>query len=428
MAAKRGGRVCVVGLDGVPVGLLSRLAQSGVMPNMARLIGQGHLHQMKASLPEISSVSWTSFMTGANPGQHGVFGFTDLQDRSYRVRFPNYNDVKIPTIWDRLAERGRKSIVINQPSTYPARKIEGALVSGFVAIELARAVHPLTHLAALEKMGYRIDVDMQKGRAEKAALWRELDETLDSGRRAFDYFWPQEWDYFEFVVTGTDRLHHILYPAGEDESHPAHGMFRDYYRKVDQLVGDVANRFGEANGGLDGLFMLSDHGFTTIEQEVHLNTWLEQAGFLKFDSPEPEKLVDIGPGTRAFALDPNRIYLNLKGKYPRGVVAPADKKSLKQEIAAAVRELRCDGKPVVREVFDCEEIYTGPLIPKGPDLVVLAHNGFDMKGAVGKKELFVRTDLVGMHTWDDAFFWSMRDHGSELTIYDLAPILLEGVA
>ena len=135
---ERPGRVCVIGLDGVPFDLLRRLAGEGVMPAMRKLLGEGHLHKLKASLPEISSVSWTSFMTGTNPGQHGIFGFTDLQEKSYRLRFPNSADVKAPTIWDRLGERGLKSIVINQPSTYPARKIEGALVAGFVAIELAR--------------------------------------------------------------------------------------------------------------------------------------------------------------------------------------------------------------------------------------------------------------------------------------------------
>ena len=68
-------RLCVVGLDGVPIGLLERLADEGVMPNIAARIEAGHLRSMRASLPEISSVSWTSFMTGAQAGEHGIFGF-----------------------------------------------------------------------------------------------------------------------------------------------------------------------------------------------------------------------------------------------------------------------------------------------------------------------------------------------------------------
>ena len=140
---KKENRVCVIGLDGVPFGLLLDLAKKGVMSSLGRIIDAGHLHKMKASLPEISAVSWTDFMTGTNSGTHGIFGFTDLKPGSYDLRFPNFLDVKAPTFWDALGERGKKSIIINQPSTYPARPINGVLISGFVAVELAKAVYPL---------------------------------------------------------------------------------------------------------------------------------------------------------------------------------------------------------------------------------------------------------------------------------------------
>jgi len=417
-------RACIIGLDGVPFDLLRRLAEDGVMPAMRRLIREGHLHRMKASLPEVSSVSWSSFMTGTNPGTHGIFGFTDLREHSYQVRFPNFLDLKTSTIWDRLGEAGLKSIVINQPSTYPARKIEGALVSGFVAIELAKAVYPLSHLAALEKMGYQTDINTQKARQDHAFLWKELNSTLEGGRKAVGYFWAQEWDLFEFIVTGTDRLHHYLWDAGADPGHPSHAAFLDYYRRVDGLIDRIAGDFRELTGGIRGLYLLSDHGFTGIIQEVYLNAWLVQAGYLGFDGPAAGRLADMAPGTRAFVLDPNRIYINLKGRFPRGVVDKAEKKTLKSEIAAALKGIEFEGKRVVREVFDTDEIYSGPHVGKGPDLVVLAEPGFDLKGSLDRKEVFGRTDLQGMHTWDDAFFWSSKDCGPDLTISDLAAGIL----
>ena len=152
-------RVCVIGLDGVPFGLLQNLARTGVMSSLGRIIDTGHLHRMKASLPEISSVSWTNFMTGTNPGTHGIFGFTDFKPRSYEVRFPNFNDVKAPLFWDVLAEKGVRSIIINQPSTYPARRLNGVMISGFVAVDLAKAVWPPELKDDLEQMGYQIDID-----------------------------------------------------------------------------------------------------------------------------------------------------------------------------------------------------------------------------------------------------------------------------
>ena len=114
---KKKNRVCVIGLDGVPFPLLQDLSSRSVMPRFSELISAGHLHRMRASLPEISSVSWTDFMTGTNSGTHGIFGFTDLKPGSYDLRFPNFNDVKAETLWDRLGKVKKTSIIVNQPST-----------------------------------------------------------------------------------------------------------------------------------------------------------------------------------------------------------------------------------------------------------------------------------------------------------------------
>jgi predicted AlkP superfamily phosphohydrolase/phosphomutase len=78
-------------------------------------------------------------MTGTNPGKHGVYGFLDLKPSSYKVYFPNATHVKGETLWDVLGRKGKRSVVLNVPSTYPAREINGVLVSGFVAIQLERA-------------------------------------------------------------------------------------------------------------------------------------------------------------------------------------------------------------------------------------------------------------------------------------------------
>jgi predicted AlkP superfamily phosphohydrolase/phosphomutase len=417
-------RVCVVGLDGVPHGLLSRLAGEGTMPATAGLIRNGHLHRMKASLPEISAVSWTDFMTGADSGAHGIFGFTDLKPGSYDLRFPNFLEVKAETFWDKLGRNGQRSIVINQPSTYPARPIPGSLISGFVAVDMARAVYPPSHRAVLDKMGYQIDIDTLRARDDAEFFWRELGKTFDGGRRALDYFWKQDWDYFELVVTGTDRLHHFHWDAWLDEAHPYHRPFLDYYKKVDGLVGEIASRLGSQTGELSSLFLLSDHGFTGIEREVYLNAWLEQHGYLKYESAAPQDLASIASSSRAFVLDPGRVYIHLENRYPRGCVKEADREILKKEISAGLIELKYQGKKVIRRVFDSGEIYHGPLQSQGPDLVVLSENGFDLKGSVKKKEIFGLSGLKGMHTWDDAIFLSSRDYGQDLKISDLAKIIL----
>lgn len=421
---KKGRRVCVIGLDGVPYSLFDKLAQKEIMPTFSRLLERGYLHRIKASLPEISSVSWSNFMTGTNPGSHGIFGFTDLKKGSYELRFPNFLDLKTETFWDILGKMKKKCIILNQPSTYPARRISGVLVSGFVAIDLAKAVFPMSLKDTLEKINYRIDIDTFKCREDHEFLWQELHETLDSRLRAFDILWKGDWDYFEFVITGTDRLHHFLWNAYENEDHPHHQNFMNYYRRIDEAVGRIVRFFEKPCEEEDVLYILSDHGFTAIEQEVYLNVCLEREGYLKFRSKTPQNLSEIDESSCAFALDPNRIYLHLKGKFPRGCVRESEKEALKKEIAEKMKKIEYKGRKVVREVFDAQEIYSGPFCPDGPDLIVLSEPGFDMKGSVKKKEIFGRTSLQGMHTWDDAFFWSREDHGRGLSISNLASIIM----
>src|SRR4030066_605700 len=329
---KKKTRTCVIGLDGVAYSLVLELTERRVMPSLAGLLKTGHLHRMKARLPEISAVSWTDFMTGTDSGKHGIFGFTDLKPGSYSLRFPNFLDVKTETLWDVLGKTGKRSIILNQPSTYPARPLNGVLVSGFVALDLAKAVYPLSQKAALDRMGYQIEIDTMKSRQDHAFLWSELERTMEGRERALDYFWKDDWDYFEFVITGTDRLHHYLWNAYADEKHRYHARFLDYYRRVDGIISRLVLSYRHLTGGDAGLYLLSDHGFCQIDQEVYLNAWLQQEGYLRFSGDSPQGLEDIAEGSAAFALDPERIYLNRRGRFPTGRVEEASVPSLKQEV------------------------------------------------------------------------------------------------
>ncbi len=281
-------RAVVVGIDGLPYSLLERLAADGVMPYMGTLAGAGNLSRMKVTLPEISAVSWPSFMTGADPGTHGIYGFTDLKPGSYEMVFPAFRDLKCPTFWDKLGDSGKRCIVLNQPGTYPARPIQGVLVSGFVAIELVKAVYPPSWIGKIKRLNYQIDIDTQLCRKNRRQLFVELDRTLESRRAALDTLWEQEqWDYFQAVVTGTDRLQHYIWSAIEDENHEYHEKVMNYYNAVDSFVKHVHEKYlaltGESGPG-KGFFMLSDHGFCAIRQEVYLNAWLAKEGFLRFSS------------------------------------------------------------------------------------------------------------------------------------------------
>jgi len=424
---KKSPRVWVVGIDGLPYSLVQKFTADFTFPFLATLVKSGRLAQMKVSLPEISAVSWPTFMTGRNPGIHGIFGFTDLRPNSYQMTFPSFGDLKTPTLWDRLGQAGKNSVVINQPGTYPARKIPGALVSGFVAVDLMKAVQPIKYLGPLRRLDYEIDIDTSRCRKNPDLLFMQLDRTTEARRAAVELLAKEEdWDYFQVVITGTDRLQHYLWEAVENPGHPHHAKALAYYRKVDDFVKDMWERFhqsADVSAEGDGFFLLSDHGFTGIRQEVYLNCWLKEQGYLAWDQPEPKELEDLSASTRAFVLDPSRIYLHRRARFPKGRVEEAEAPALKAELKARLLELRHEGRPVIRRVFERDEIYSGPETPRGPDLVALSNWGYDLKGSIKANAVFGKSDLTGMHTWDDAFFWSAEPAPPDLNIVDLAGII-----
>ena len=79
-ADERPTKVAVLGLDGVGLPLVRDLIARGITPNLARLAAAGTMAPMRSSIPTISSVSWTGFMTGKNPGKHGIYEFLPVSD------------------------------------------------------------------------------------------------------------------------------------------------------------------------------------------------------------------------------------------------------------------------------------------------------------------------------------------------------------
>ena len=92
-------KACVVGLDGTPYSMITRFMEAGVMPNLKDIVSMGRAQPMTVTLPEISSVSWSSFMTGKNPGEHGIFGFTDMMPGCYTKTFQNFTVLKSTAFW-----------------------------------------------------------------------------------------------------------------------------------------------------------------------------------------------------------------------------------------------------------------------------------------------------------------------------------------
>jgi predicted AlkP superfamily phosphohydrolase/phosphomutase len=402
-------RVVIIGLDGVPYGLIDAFARGGIMPETKKMIENGTFLQMESSLPEISSVAWSSIITGKNPGEHGIFGYTDIPIGTYRLSFPNFNNLKSPPFWQLGPEK--TSIIINVPSTFPVKPMNGIHISGFVSIDLKRSVFPETLIQKLIDLDYRIDVDSSKAHESIEMFLNDLNRTLHGRINAYKYLWGhRDWQTFMLVFTGTDRLSHFLWDAYEDESHRYHSAFLDHFSQIDQVIGEIAGRISEN----DLLVIISDHGFELLENDVNINHLLREEGYLHLKSGSRRTYADMEPKTVAFALEPARIYIHSKNKYPRGSVEKSEYDNIVDELITLFDAMEKDGEKVIQRTIRKKEAYQGAYLDLAPDLVLIPRKGFNLKASVKANTLYDKGIFTGKHTQHDAFFYVNRNFPKEV--------------
>ena len=417
--AKGKDKVLVIGLDGVPYRIIKNFIKMDIMPTMGKLAQQGIMREMTSSIPPVSSVAWTTFFTGVNPGKHGIYGFMERKPDSYELYFPNSTHIKSPTLWDMLAQHKRRTVAINIPQTYPARPLNGMLISGFVSLDLEKGIYPPSIYPKLKKMDYRIDVDYRDAAEKKDEFFKDLFYTLDKRKDAILHFIKrEEWDLFIATFTGTDRLHHYFWNQLTDSDGPYHQKFLDYYRTLDSTIKKIISSVGkEVN-----LIIMADHGFTLLDQEIYPNTWLKEKGYLKLKREPAQSLADIDPASKAFILDPGRVYINLKGKLPQGCVEKNEYEGICRELTQGFNELKG-----IDKVFRREDLYSGSQLDKAPDLVLLSESRYDIKGSLSKSQLTGKDKFSGMHTHHDALLYVRGLNSNREVIYliDLASTILD---
>ena len=76
-------RVVIMGFDGMDPELTERFIKEGKLPNLARLRENGTFHTLATTIPPISPVAWSSFLTGVNPGKHNIYDFLTPDRQRY---------------------------------------------------------------------------------------------------------------------------------------------------------------------------------------------------------------------------------------------------------------------------------------------------------------------------------------------------------
>ncbi|MUV91074.1 nucleotide pyrophosphatase [Halapricum sp. CBA1109] len=418
-----GPRVAFFGIDGVPYSLLADNFDE--FENLAALAEEGSAGPIDSIVPPESSACWPSLTTGVNPGETGVYGFQDREIGSYDTYVPMGRDVQATRVWDRVEGAERSSTVLNVPVTFPPQRDVQRMVSGFLSPGVDKAAYPDELREQLEGLDYRIDVNAKLGHNDdKSEFIEDAHETLDKRFEAFKHYIQQDdWDLFFGVFMTTDRVNHFLFKHYAQDGEYRE-EFLDFYRKVDDYLGRLREMLD------DDVTMLvaSDHGFTTLEHEVHCNAWLEQEGWLSYEDEDHSELGDISEETRAYSLIPGRFYINLEDREPRGAVPQEDYEDVRDELKADLEALEGpDGQKVADRVVTKEDAFRGDHADIAPDLIVVPNHGFDLKsGFKGHDTVFDTGPRNGMHSFDNACLFVDDDDATinDADLYDIAPTIL----
>jgi len=257
-------KIVIIGIDGGTFNVIDPLIKKGELPNIQKIIENGVCGKLRSTIPPTTIPAWPSFMTGKNPGKHGVFGFTK---GSAINQFRNLDSV---CFWDILAENDKNSIVVNVPMTYPPKIKKGVMVSGMLTPEGKNDyTYPKELVKSIEKelKGYAPDVDVKTIETlNSAKSWEKLLKLDEKRYLAVKYLQSMHpHDLTVVIFQGTDIASHRIWDQKD--------KIAQVYKKIDEYIGKLMPKDGT-------IFVISDHGFNQIKNFIRLNQFFEEKGLL----------------------------------------------------------------------------------------------------------------------------------------------------
>lgn len=433
-------KLLVIGLDCAAPELL--LGDERLV-NLRRLMAGGAYGRLESVIPPITVPAWMCMATSQDPGTLGVYGFRNRTDHSYAgLGIANSRSIQELAIWDQLAREGKRSVIIGVPPSFPPRRVNGICVGCFLTPSTTNDEYtwPVSVKAEIASLVGEYEVDVKGFRTDQKAWLRE--SVFRMSRKLFQvvrhYLANTEWDYFQFVDIGLDRVHHGFWRY-HDPEHVLHepgsefeNVIRDYYLHLDQEIGRLLE-------GLDDetvVLVTSDHGARRLDGGFCVNEWLVREKLLALNeypkavTPFGKLSVDWGK-TRVWSEGGYyaRVFFNVQGREPEGTIPAAEYETFRDEMKA-----RLEATIPGTLVFKPEEIYR-TVRNVAPDLIV--HFGglsYRSVGGVGYPELIVVENDTGPDDCNHAQHGSFILAGPRfpavgelagVKLLDIAPTLLE---
>ena len=430
-------KVFIIGLDSATFDVILPMTNEGKLPNLSKLMEKGSWGILRSTIPPVTPPAWVSFMTGKNPGKHGVFDFYVSPSYGYIRPVLNSKYIKSKTLWKILSDYGLRVGVVNLPMTHPPEKINGFIVPG-MQYSFDTGNHfsypPELMQEIKERIGeYRVtygDLEsLYTNNLEKFLKeWRDIFEIR---RRTILYLMEnKKWDIFMACFFSIDLIQHHFWKFF-DKQHPLYdpivslkyrGIIPEFYEKVDSAIGEILDRIDNDTT----VVILSDHGAGPEKGAFYINNWLCKERFLAFNKAfstlrrirfphlfykvlrrlrfpgiawtvpldqlkKLGRVIDPREGlnipffidwkkTKAYAGNHTEqgIYINLRGREPLGVVERGrEYDEVRDSIIKRLQEIKdpWTGDQLDIKVFKKEEVYYGPHIDEAPDIFVEIKNG-----------------------------------------------------
>jgi len=413
-------RTLIIGLEGSTFDILRPLIRAGCLPNLSQLMSQG-VYGSLDSWPNINSASsWSSVVTGYNPGQHGIFSISDASiQKGTAWHFMTASERKKDPFWRLLSESGQYVGIINVPISYPADCIHGFMLAGVDApsVHSRGFAHPPDLLDELRGQGIDYIIDVP---TVGVVSHRETHQCPVQVQRMVDaqactilhLMKTRPWDVLMAVFTASEKVQHFFYPDH-------HGSVDNSdWKPIRQLYEQIDDFLGKALGLINDhttILIISNHGFGPAHSSPNfLNPLFSQLGFLSYrhdqihfkerwlkkllfysrrfvplnlqkplamvfpklyQSALQERLYSNVDWSKSRVFAPpygRKIYINLQGRQPKGSVSPKDYDSLCEQVRQILFNLTdpSTGKPLVRGVYRYEDLYHGPYRDRDADLFI----------------------------------------------------------
>jgi predicted AlkP superfamily phosphohydrolase/phosphomutase len=425
-------KVLVIGLDGTSLDLIGPWMKQGLLPNLSKFQTEGIVTTLVSVIPPQTASGWSSIATGKNPGKHGMFGFLKRDPRGYDLIPVSSADRKSMELWEILSNFGKKVGVVDIPLTYPVRKVNGFFISG--------ALTPYGVDDYYQPPGLLDELNRNIGEylppysyflGDEDAFLAKLYAFTENHGEAVKYLIKQrDWNFFMLVFYGTDMIQHAFWkymdldPRKTSDAKKAkyRNAILQYYQKVDSIIGEIIAKVGDDTT----ILVVSDHGAERLTKWIHPNVFLmnegllcvrrgirEQTRYLFFKMGlTPLNVVRLAVRLKAlqyakrmgktktrrfltlFLLSLKdidwskskaysfggwgRIFLNVKGNNPTGIIDPAEYETVRSQIVQRLRAITDPetGEKLCTEVYLKEQLYSGPHLAEAPDIVFKPRPGY----------------------------------------------------